>query len=378
MQAIVPPSGRNPNGHTEAEIRAALAGLSGSRRWSFHYTLLTKTNVVRTDALEGVISCRIDQNWAADIKRTMQMKIRDTGAVDWLSDRIQPRVRLHLAPYGIDDWVEWPLGVFMLNSPKRTAESTGQVTRDLTGYDLTQLYADDAPPTRYTVVKGATYMAGIVSLLGVQGKVVTPNTQTATVALSWDPGTTRLRMINDCLGNINYNSLSFDENGLALINPYVVPSKRAIEWTYADDDYGLLVPGGEQTLDLASVPNQIVKIVSDPDRPKLVAKATNTNPGSPLSTVRRGRIITRVDQEQNAPSLLYLQTRAEVELVAASQVYESVEFETGLNPLHSGNDVYRLRYSPLALNSPYAELAWSMELKAGARMKHTARRVVTI
>jgi hypothetical protein len=378
MQAIVPVSGRNPNGHTETEIRAALAGLSGTRRWSFRYSHLDKNNNVLTEDMDNVISAKVEQNWLADIKRTASFSIKDSGGIDYLSDRIMPRARLHLAPYGADDWVEWPLGVFLLSAPKRRAESTGLVTREVQGFDQLQVYADACAPTRYTVAKNANMIAAVSSILGGISKVITPNTQLSDVARSWDPGTSALRIINDLLGTLSYNSLSFNETGQAVVSPYVTPDKRAVEWTYADDDYGLLVPGMEDTLDLGSVPNQVVLVCSDPDRPGLVAKATNTNPANPTSTVRRGRTITMVENEQDVPSLTYLQTKANVKLFLASQLYQSVEFETGLNPLHSGNDVYRLRYGALALNSPYVEQSWTMELKAGARMRHVARRVVQL
>jgi hypothetical protein len=379
MQALLPVSGRNPNGHTADEIRAALSGLSGSRRWSFRYTHLSSTNTVIKEDLDTVISCSVEQAWQADIKRTAKFTLKDTGEINFLADRIMPRARLHLPPYGAEDWVEYPLGVFLLDSPKRKAESTGLVTRDVQGYDLLKVAADDTVDQRYTVAKNANMLARAVNLLaGGTSKVVTPNTATADAAMSWDPGTTRLRIINDILGTINYNSLSFNELGQAIISPYVEPSKRTVEWTYADDDYGLLVPGGEVTLDLGSVPNKVVLVRSNPDTPLLRSIAVNTNPASPTSTVRRGRTIVMVENEQSTVGQAYMDFRAKALLIRASQIFEATEFETGFNPLHSGNDVYRLRYGPLALNSPYVELSWTMDLKPGARMKHVARRVVSV
>jgi hypothetical protein len=379
VQAVVPVSGRNPNAHNASEIREALSGLTGSRRWSFRYSLLDRDNRMLIEDLDNVISGKVEQSWQSDIKRTATFSLRDTGVINYLTDRIMPRARLHLAPFGAYDWVEWPLGVFLLNSPKRKAETTGLVVRDVIGYDALQVYADDCPPGRYTVPKLANIVGAVSTLLGAfVSKVITPNTTTLTVAKSWDPGTTRLRIINELLSMINYNSLAFNETGQALVTPYVSPDKRTAEWTYADDDYGLMIPGMEQSLDLASIPNQVTLVVSDPDRAELVAIATNANPASVTSTIRRGRVISDIRQEQDVPTLALLQAKAANYLAQASQVYESVEFDTGLNPLHSGNDVYRLKYGPLALNNPYVEQSWSMELKAGARMRHTARRVITV
>lgn len=379
MQTLVPVSGRNPNAHNATEIQAALSGLSGTRRWSFRYSLLDRDNRMLIEDMSNVIAGRVEQSWQSDIKRTATFTIQDTGLINFLTDRIMPRARLHLAPWGASDWVEWPLGVFMLNSPKRKADTTGLVTRDIVGYDALQQYAEDCPPGRYTVAKLANIVGAVSTLLGPYvSKVITPNSATLAAAKSWDPGVSRLRIINELLGMVNYNSLAFNETGQALVTPYVTPDKRTAEWTYADDDYGLLVPGMEQTLDLASIPNQVTCVVSNPDQAELVAIATNANPASITSTIRRGRVISDIRQEQDVPTLALLQAKANNYLAQASQVYESVDFDTGLNPLHSGNDVYRLKYGPLALNSPYVEQSWSMELKAGARMRHTARRVVQL
>ena len=56
MQLIAPPVGdRNPNGHTEAEVRSALIGEFGVRRFSFRYELLTSGNVYVMD-LDNILA----------------------------------------------------------------------------------------------------------------------------------------------------------------------------------------------------------------------------------------------------------------------------------------------------------------------------------
>jgi hypothetical protein len=47
-------------------------------------------------------------------------------------------------------------------------------------------------------------------------------------------------------------------------------------------------------------------------------------------------------------------------------------------PIQSGNDVFRVRYSPLAIDAKYSEHEWSMDLAAGSVMRHKIRRVVTV
>jgi hypothetical protein len=207
---------------------------------------------------------------------------------------------------------------------------------------------------------------------------VVASTATLPVAREWEPGTSVLAIVNDLLGMINYESLSVDEDGFGQVRPYVAPPDRPEEYAYVDDDVSVIVPGMRQHADL-DVANQWVLVVSEPDRAPLVATYTNNDPGSPTSTVRRGgQIITDHRVEVEAVNLATLQAKAARLAFEASQVYEITEFSTALMPIHSGNDVYRITYSPLAINARYAEQSWSMELRAGAHMTHRARRVVTV
>lgn len=382
MLALVPPVGdRNPNGHTEATVLAALKGLSGSRRFSFRYELLEPDGSWVRD-LTNVLAGSVSQNWLADIKRTATFTLQEAGGIDFLADRIRPSVRLHLPPYGATDYVEYPQGVFLLSSNSRAASMAGVVTREVQGYDQLQVYSDDLVADRYAIAAGVVVTTAVSTLLAstlVPPRVnVTPHTATLVSAKEWEPGTSKLRIINDLLGMINYESLSFDPDGVAMVQPYRSPAVRAEEFVYADDHQGLMMPDAGQELDLFDVPNKWVAVVSEPDQPALVASYTNTNPASPTSTVRRQRTITDFRTEQEATSITELTAKVSRYAFEASQVYEAVTFRTGLVPIHSGNDVYRITLSSLAINAAYAEQSWKLDLKAGAVMEHTARRVVTV
>jgi hypothetical protein len=384
MMPIVPTPGtaRNPSSHTEAEILAALQGHTGSRRWSFRYEHLEADGSWIRD-LDQVTAGEISQNWLADIKRTAKFTMAETGGIDFLADRIRPNVRLHLPPYGAEDFVEWPQGVFLLSTTKRGVNIQGQITRDVEGYDQLQVYADDAVTDRYTVAAATNVVSAVLTLLNsvlVPPSIVsTPHSGVLATAKEWPPGTTKLKMINELLGMINYESLSFDEDGRALVRPYRSPAERAPEYVYADDQHGLVVPTMDQELDLFNVPNQWVMVVSEPELdPPLRSVYTNSDPASPTSTVRRQRTITDYREEQEAVDQASLDGKVARLAFEASQVYESIPFQTALMPIHSGNDVYRLVVSRLAINAAYVEHSWKMTMKAGVPMDHVARRVVTV
>lgn len=382
MQALVPPVGdRNPNGHIEGTILAALQGRDGARRLSFRY-YLREAGGSLIETLDNVTAGTVSQNWLADIKRTATFTMRETGGIDFLSDRIQPAVRLHLPPYGDDDFVEWPQGVFLLTTPKRSASGSGVVTREVQGYDQLQVYSDDLLADRYSVATGAVVTTAVTTVLNsvlvAPAAVVVPHSGTLTAAKEWEPGTSKLRIINDLLGMINYESLSFDEDGVAQVRPYRPLSERAEEYAYLEGQSGLVLPDPEEELDLFNVANRWVMVVSEPDQPVLTSVYTNADPSSPTSTIRRQRTLTDYRTEQEATDQVVLDLKVQRLAEEASQIYQSIDFRTALMPIHSGNDVYRLQISSLAVNAAYLESSWKLTMRAGAPMEHVARRVVLV
>ncbi|MBK8246399.1 MAG: hypothetical protein IPK85_03230 [Gemmatimonadetes bacterium] len=65
------------------------------------------------------------------------------------------------------------------------------------------------------------------------------------------------------LSAINYGSLWFDGEGVARATPYVSPRLRAAEFEYRTDDVSVILPDAAQSLDLYSLPNRWVLIVSN-------------------------------------------------------------------------------------------------------------------
>ena len=379
MQRIAPPSGdRNPNSHSEEEILAAVRGADGSRRFSFRYELLDAGNVYVQDLEDTVLAGRVSMNWLADIKRTAAITVRERGEIDFLSDRIKPYVRLRIPPYGTYDYVEWPQGVFLLSTPKRNVDEQNVITREVECYDALKVFLDDKVDARYTVAVGANYTSVITTLLGSIPKSVAPSSKTLVAAKEWEPGTTKLKIINELLNAINYESLSFDEDGVAIAQPYRDPTGRTEEYTYSANTDSLILPNVDEEIDLFDVPNKWTLVVSDPDRPALTSSYTNSDPASPTSTIRRQRTILDFRTEEDAADQATLDAKVQRLAFEASQVYQAIDFSTGMMPIHSGNDVYRLVYPALAVNAKFSEQTWDMELRAGAPMKHRARRVVTV
>lgn len=366
------------NGYLAADVLYALRGIKGRRDWAFRYELLNSSNAKIGD-LTNILSCSIDHDAEAEVKRTAKFTVRDDGSINYLSNRIKPWARIKMPDGG---YAEWPLGVFLLTSPNRKIDVAGVLTRDVDAYDQALVCQDDNVSTRYYVANNYLYTDAINELLagitGLGGYSITTSTLRLPAALEWDPGTTKFKIINDLLAAINYTGLWFDGAGVARATPYVSPAAAASAYTYATDAFSVVVPEAEQTIDIYGVPNRWVLLVSTPDRPTLRSVITNTNPLSATSTVSRGRTITKVVLD-DAVNQTTLDARAAKMMELDSLAYSVYHWQTGLMPVHEYLDIVTLDYPDMNVsNVKLQETRWSMDLSQGAVMDHTARVAVPL
>lgn len=281
-------------------------------------------------------------------------------------------------PFGTQNYAEWPQGVFLLSSPARQTDGNGVITRAVDAYDQLQVLTDDLVSDRYAVTAGTNYITAVEALLPAGDVNITPCSSTLPNTKEYAPGTSKLAIINDLLSAINYESLSYDETGRAVVKPYVPPSVRNPTYTYADDQHGVMLPTMTQTLDLFSVPNKWVAVVSEGDRPPLTSTYTNSNPSSVTSTISRGRTIVHYESGVQCPDQASLDTYVQNLAIQASQIYETTQFQTAIMPVHQTNEVLTLDYTDLGMADKYAEMSWTFDLKDGASMTHNVRRTVSI
>lgn len=366
--------------YTDAEVADALTARRGIRRVSFRYDRLDELNAY-VEPIDYVVTASVDNNALADIKRTAKFTMLERGGINYLKDRIRPWMRLgmeHLPADGRRGYVEWPLGVFVLSTPGRVL-SADVVSREVDAYDQLVVLRDDKVTDRYSVAAGAKYTDALATLAFGFSASIIPSSLTLPAAMEWETGTPKLRIVNDLLAALNYESAWFDEWGTLVCRPYQSPTVRPPLWSYRDDSASVISGDVGQTIDLFDVPNRWVLTVSEADRVKLTTTYTNTDPASPTSTVSRGRIITDVRTDEDAANQATLDAKAQRYAFDASQVFEVVEFRSLLMPMHTNGDVVELTLSGLAIaGAKYSEHTWSLPLEAGSEMSHKVRRVVSV
>jgi len=317
---------------------------------------------------------------------TPKLKMKDSSAIktslsgdflipsddiNWLTDEIRPQM--------IIDGTAYNLGVYL---PATMRELETDTTRYLhvEAYDRCWRVRDNRSESRLHFNAGSNYIDVVIQLLTACGiTLIAAIRSTATIAEDredWDVGTSYLDIVNQLLSEINYNPLWFNQNGYAMLEPASIPTAANIEHTLDDTDIkSLLIPSISRETDIYSAPNVFICICSNPDKSDvMIARSENTNPQSPISTVRRKRPIVQVKKLNNIASQEELQAYADRIRNESMITSETIIVKTGLLPGIGVDDVTSIRYGDLF--AVCLEREWSMDLKVGGQMTHTLEKVV--
>jgi hypothetical protein len=313
-----------------------------------------------------------------DAERDYEVIIPEGTEINYLQDRIQPFMEIKM-PKG--DWIEFPLGVFLLSSPTRMDGVNGSVYREIEAYDGLIILDEDKFTNRYLVPDGKDYTEAVKEILesaGVTKYAIEDSIKFVTRDIEFKTGTSKLEAVNQLLSAINYTPLWVNANGYFVSSPYVSPTDRAYDYTYEDNELSVTYSGMEEELDIFSVPNVWVVTESNPEKQPLVSVVENNNPRSQTSIEALGRRIVDFREIDEIADQATLNAYTERIAFEASQVFGKLKFKTALMPFHEYSDVLYVRYAPLKVNHKFAETAWTMPLEAGAQMEHEVRRVVDI
>lgn len=324
--------------------------------------------------LRAVEGPRIDADSEAAIKMSMSGLFLYDPDVDYLNDV--------LCPVLILDGAENPLGRFNIvtREDSYTAQGTHQVQMEC--YDNCYILSSTRTEERLHLAAGANYITAITQLLAGAGLTLfmaTPTTLTLTTDREdWEIGTDYLTIINQLLGEINYEEIWFNPTGYAMLQPIPSLTAAGVDHRYsADDRLSLIRTEANAETDVYSQPNVFIVVCSNPDlEAPMMATAENDNPLSDLSTFRRGRRIAQVYKVDNIASQDELQTYAQQLCDSSILRSEVVTVETAIMPGHGVHDIVALDH-PLA-GGIYRETSWSMRLGAGQTMTHTLERIIFV
>lgn len=318
----------------------------------------------------GSRQLRMDDS--SDIKTSFSGIFLDPGdSVNWLTDEIRPEL--------VIDGTAHSLGVFLPASVQIAENETSRTVR-VEAYDRSWRVRDTYTETQLTIPAGTNYIQAVEQLLtacGIGLIVKTPSSAVlAEDRADWGIGTSHLVIVNQLLGEINYNPLWFNALGYAVLEPASEPTAVNIEHTLDDTQVrSLMLPKITKETDIYSAPNVIICICSNADKSgPMVATSENTNPQSPISIARRKRRIARVVQVDNIADQTELQAYADRLRNETMITGETIAVQTALLPGFGVDDVTAIRYGDLF--AVCLEKAYTMDLQVGGLMQHTLEKVV--
>lgn len=340
-----------------------------SRQVAYRYELLDKNNVHKK-WLYTVSSCNIQYASLTQLKSSAKLSMLDDADINFLTDRIRV--------YMVLNEVQTLLGTFLLCSPTKNIDKIGTVTREVEAYSTLQILLDDKLETRLQVITGTNVINECIRLIGSNGLYdITPSVKTMITDKVYEIGTSKLEVINDLLGMVNYTSLYVDREGKYIAKPYVLPTDRTIEITIKNDITGLVKEEMTDGLDLFNVPNVFIRFTNDINiNPPLSYTFENTNVNSVTSIQSRGRRIVDA-QSMEATTLDDLVAKTKSDALEANSKFANLEFAMAINPtleFYMPCVFIKTNY----VNDKYIIYNISFDCKLGADMKIKARKVVNV
>lgn len=300
------------------------------------------------DELDGASGGKLDESIHTVIRASGSLNFTYHQPVDWHRHRIgitytfrDERGYTH----------RYPQGVFLPTTPGSTYHA--HVARgEVQLYDKTQMLNAGGMPSTWTVDKGVTIAQAVKDILATVGetRVSHPDDEGGELrnAMVFQPGTTKLRMVNDILEAGNFFGIWVDGDGVWQLQKYIPPAQRGVEWTHRSGENAIFKSGFKHTADGFNVPNEVVVIGrserdddGDEEEPPR-ALAWNQDPNDPFSIPSRGYTITAEPiQEQDATSLAVLEQIAQRRLLEMSSVTSTFEIDHAWLP-NSLNSAVRL------------------------------------
>lgn len=345
------------------------------RNIEFRYYLLDENDNPKlpgnssTNRLWNVVSGDISYTSLGRLKSSLSVKILEDELlnIDYMSDRIKPTVLI--------DGKEYSLGIYLISSPERTISSIGS-ERSLTCYSKLKILDNDKVLSRYYVGAGTNVVNEVIRLLGSNPYNIPTSTQTTSTSREWEIGASKLDIINDLLDVINYNTLLVDTEGIFVSYPYKQPEERTHTIEYIEGKDSIISYDMQEDFDFFDVPNVFVRYTNDVDIEPPIVATYPIQTGAEVITLDGRLPNVSAEEVSDISDYETLLAKCKRDAFNNRSVYSHLIFETAINPVHGYLDCIWIKVGDI--NYKYIETEWSFNLEVGAKMKHTARRVVDL
>lgn len=289
---------------------------------------------------------------------------------NWLKARIKP--------YLIIGGKESSLGEYLISQADDCTDKKGVKFWQIKGMDLGRIPQRSRTEKRVLFQAGQRYTdivqsilleLGISRIIAIQSDATLKNDRA-----DWEIGTSWIKIINSLLAEINYQSLWFDTEGNARIQPHRQVDGTVIDHRYESGELSQIKPQVDISSDIYKAYNVFTAMVSSPEYEEpMIAVSVNDIPTSRISTVNIGRVQAPIEKLDDIANQEELQKYVDNLRFQSMCSTETISFRTALNQ-HQVKDIVSIHH-PQA-SGIYQETQWKMTLSFDGEMTHTAQRVV--
>lgn len=313
------------------------------------------------------VKCDSDAEVKMSLSGEFVLNIQDPN---WLKARIKP--------YLIIGGKESSLGEYLISQADDCTDKKGVKFWQIKGMDLGRIPQRSRTEKRVLFQAGQRYTdivqsilleLGISRIIAIQSDATLKNDRA-----DWEIGTSRLEVINSLLKEINYQSLWFDTEGNARIQPHRQVDGTVIDHRYESGELSQIKPQVDISSDIYKAYNVFTAMVSSPEYEEpMIAVSVNDIPTSRISTVNIGRVQAPIEKLDDIANQEELQKYVDNLRFQSMCSTETISFRTALNQ-HQVRDIVSIHH-PQA-SGIYQETQWKMTLSFDGEMTHTAQRVV--
>lgn len=316
---------------------------TASMRQTFEYYIVDPNTWKDTRRLTSVIESGISRDLEAETLGSASIT-----TTEWLGE-CYIRIYLIVIQNGVK--TKHPLGTYMIQTPSYSFD--GKVKNiTLDGYTPLIELKEKYPPLGYSLLKNDNIVDRAYSAMKEQMRApVVAGKKSDTLANHFvaDLNDTWMSFLSDLLANAEMK-IQLDELGRVIFTPMQDNSALQPVWTFNADNSSILYPDFDIEHDLYGIPNEVEVIYSTASRSSSII-VTNDNPNSQVSTVCRGRRITK---RITNPDLAGKPTEEQVREYATnllrtlSSIEYTISFSHGYCPVRIG-DCIRLNYPSAGL-----------------------------
>lgn len=422
MRPLSDPAGRYTAGQVEAQLRSAAAAVG------VRYELLDRDLAPVGDITAAVAGTgRVESNTAQAIIGALDLTLEPVDELRAMAFRahIKPHWQLRMPDGGL---VEWPMGVFVWNTPARSELTTSELWTVTLG-DRTHILDVAGPgPKGFTAFEGdvvTDLIAKVLRLAGITDTSgIVPSDDELAEGKSWQFVTKRtaarrrrefleklweaedrpaakrrlrrqlaearrrapdvessatswLTILTELHDAIGYAAPWFDADGVYQARPARDLAADDPDLVLATDPDGLLV-SVETQVDLTEIANRVHLRGENARDVQIgaVADANDVVPGHPLSEAVIGFYIDHADDDPVAPSPAALKRRARRMLLEKLSAFETASTPSIAWPVHEPGDLIALRVDgdpDLATETVWQQTRTTFDLTTGDMTRELRR-----